>query len=108
MHLAIAKLHIKPGFLLIDGNRFYQYHKIPHQTIIGGDGKFLSIAAASILAKTHRDAYMEKIHDEFPQYNWLNNKGYGTKEHGRAIENHGLCNHHRKSFNIHPKLPALF
>jgi ribonuclease HII len=108
MHLAIAQLGVLPGFLLIDGNRFYPYKKIPHQCIVGGDGKFLSIAAASILAKTHRDAYMEKIHEEFPQYNWLNNKGYGTKEHRNAIENYGLCQYHRKSFNILPNQTILF
>lgn len=103
MHLAIEQLKIKPEFLLIDGNRFLPYKKIPHVCIVKGDGKYASIAAASILAKTYRDAYMEKIHIQFPQYGWKKNKGYGTLEHRMAIETNGLCVHHRKSFNISPK-----
>lgn len=103
MHLAIDQLKIQPEFLLIDGNRFMPYKKIPHTCIVKGDGKYASIAAASILAKTYRDAYMEKIHAAFPQYGWKKNKGYGTLEHRMAIETNGLCVHHRKSFNISPK-----
>ncbi len=100
MHLALAKLCVKPKFLLIDGNRFTPYKKIPHQCIIKGDGIFASIAAASILAKTHRDEMMKRLHEEFPQYNWKQNKAYGTAEHRKAIELYGLCKYHRKSFNI--------
>ncbi len=102
MHKAIGQLKLVPEFLLIDGNRFITYPKIPHICIVKGDGKFASIAAASILAKTHRDAYMEKLHQQFPQYGWNRNKGYGTLEHRIGIEKNGLCIHHRKSFNIVP------
>lgn len=108
MHLAIKQLTIKPAFLLIDGNRFQQYLQIPHQCIIKGDGKFASIAAASILAKTHRDAYMKKLHKKFPAYNWASNKGYGTLDHRNAIAEIGLCKYHRKSFSILPKEQGLF
>ena len=102
MHLAIDQLKIKPEFLLIDGNRFIPYKKIPHNCIVKGDGKFASIAAASILAKTYRDDFMKNLHKEFPQYNWQKNKGYGTLEHRNAIELYGLSTYHRKSFNIFP------
>ncbi|MEI6264880.1 MAG: ribonuclease HII [Sphingobacteriia bacterium] len=102
MHKAIGQLKLLPEFLLIDGNRFIAYPKIPHICIVKGDGKYASIAAASILAKTHRDAYMEKLHQQFPQYGWNRNKGYGTLEHRIGIEKNGLCIHHRKSFNILP------
>lgn len=108
MHLAISKLSITPNFLLIDGNRFYPYKKIPHQCIIKGDGKFASIAAASILAKTARDEYMTKINQEYPNYGWQKNKGYGTLEHRKAIEQFGLSPYHRTSFNILPKQMKLF
>ena len=107
MHLAIDQLKVKPAYLLIDGNRFIAYKKIPHLCIVKGDGKYASIAAASILAKTHRDAYMEKIHAQFPQYGWNRNKGYGTEEHRIAIANNGLCIYHRKSFNIVPTQISL-
>lgn len=107
MHSALNKLKIKPAFLLIDGNRFKPYNQIPHQCIIKGDGKYASIAAASILAKTYRDEYMKKIHADFPQYGWDKNKGYGTAVHRNAIEQFGLCIHHRKSFNIQPGKPLL-
>jgi len=100
MHLAIKKLKTQPEFLLIDGHMFYKYRKIPHQCVIRGDGIYASIAAASILAKTYRDEYMQKLHTEYPQYNWYNNKGYGTAEHRRGIAAHGLCPYHRKSFQI--------
>lgn len=103
MHLCIDQLKNKPGFLLIDGNRFKPYQNIPHQCIIKGDGKYASIAAASILAKTYRDEFMQKIHLAFPQYGWDKNKGYGTAVHRKAIDNFGLCSHHRKSFNILPE-----
>lgn len=102
MHLSVKQLKQLPEFLLIDGNRFKAYGKIPHQCIIKGDGKYTSIAAASILAKTYRDAFMQKIHAEFPQYGWDKNKGYGTATHRNAIEQYGLCLHHRMSFNIQP------
>nr|WP_294905452.1 ribonuclease HII [uncultured Lacibacter sp.] len=109
MHLALDLLKKRPQLLLIDGNRFIQYKRIPHRTFIKGDGRFASIAAASILAKTYRDEYMLQLHHQFPQYNWQKNKGYGTEEHRKAIEVHGLCEHHRKSFNIDPlKVQELF
>lgn len=100
MHLAIDQLKPKPELLLIDGNRFIPYPFTPHQCIIRGDGKYASIAAASILAKTHRDQYMKQLHEEFPQYGWDRNKGYGTLAHRTAIEEYGLCKYHRKSFAI--------
>lgn len=108
MHLAIASLQTPPQFLAIDGNKFYNYPLIPHQTIIKGDGLYANIAAASILAKTYRDQFMCKIHEEFPEYDWLNNKGYGTINHRNAIEKYGLCKYHRKSFNILPLQTKLF
>ncbi|MEI9807295.1 MAG: ribonuclease HII [Bacteroidota bacterium] len=108
MHLALDKLRKRPSFLLIDGNRFTPYKKLQHQCIVQGDGIYASIAAASILAKTYRDAYMKQLHKEFPHYNWERNKGYGTEEHRNAIAAHGLCRHHRKSFNILPKQISLF
>ena len=103
MHLALDKLNRQPELLLIDGNRFITYKNMPHHCIVEGDGKFASIAAASILAKTYRDDYMKNVHAEFPHYNWEKNKGYGTLEHRNAIAIHGLCKYHRKSFNILPK-----
>lgn len=108
MHLAIDQLHKRPGLLLIDGNRFIPYQKIPHQCFVKGDGRFASIAAASILAKTYRDEYMYRIHEEFPQYGWNKNKGYGTAVHRKAIEEHGLCRFHRKSFRLLPAQKELF
>ncbi|MDE3124142.1 MAG: ribonuclease HII [Bacteroidota bacterium] len=102
MHRAIAQLSLQPDLLLIDGNRFKPYPGIPHQCIVKGDGKFAAIAAASILAKTHRDAYMQALHHQFPQYNWQKNKGYGTAEHRKAIMQYGLCKYHRQSFAIAP------
>lgn len=100
MHIAIEGLEKEPEFLLIDGNRFYPYKNIKHETIIKGDGKFLSIAAASVLAKTFRDEYMEKIHNEFPQYGWDKNKGYPTYFHKTAILKYGITPYHRRSFNL--------
>ncbi len=102
MHLAIEQLDPIPQLLLIDGNRFRPYRNIPHHCMIKGDGRYASIAAASILAKTYRDEYMRQLHEEYPMYGWGNNKGYGTLEHRIAIEKHGLCKYHRKSYNILP------
>jgi ribonuclease HII len=103
MHLALDQLKPKPRLLLIDGNRFTRYRRIPHRCIVKGDSLFASIAAASILAKTWRDEYMRGLHTEFPHYGWENNKGYGTPEHRDAIERFGLCKYHRRSFNILPE-----
>jgi ribonuclease HII len=100
MHIAIETLETEPQFLLIDGNRFYPYKTIKHKTIIKGDGIFFSIAAASVLAKTFRDEFMEKIHYEFPEYGWNMNKGYPTSFHRAAILKHGITLYHRKSFNL--------
>jgi ribonuclease HII len=102
MHLSVEQLTTRPEFLLIDGNRFKAYANIPHQCIVKGDGKYASIAAASILAKTYRDEFMQKIHADFQHYGWDKNKGYGTVSHRNAIDEFGLCSHHRKSFNIQP------
>jgi ribonuclease HII len=102
MHLALDGLKEKPGLLLIDGNRFTPYQQIPHHCIVKGDAIYASIAAASILAKTWRDEYMRRLHDEFPHYRWDSNKGYGTAVHREAIEKFGICKYHRKSFNILP------
>ena len=103
MHLSIDNLHKTPEFIIVDGNKFKPYKNIPHETIIKGDGKYLSIAAASVLAKTHRDLYMEKIHEEFPMYNWKQNKGYPTKEHRAAIKKYGITKYHRKTFRLLPE-----
>ena len=100
MHLAIEQLKKNPELLIIDGNRFNTYQNIPHHCIIKGDGKYASIAAASILAKTYRDAYMLELHQTFPMYGWDKNKGYGTLVHRNAISEFGITNYHRKSFNI--------
>ncbi len=108
VHLALDKLKKRPKFILMDGNRFKQYRKIKHECIIKGDGIYASIAAASILAKTARDAYMKKLHKEFPHYNWKSNKGYGTAEHRAAIDQHGLCRYHRHSFNIMNMQMSMF
>jgi ribonuclease HII len=99
MHLAIEKLTTKAKYLIIDGNRFTKYKRIPHQCIIQGDGEYASIAAASILAKTYRDDFMRNLHPDFPQYKWNTNKGYGTLEHRKAIEQFGLTPYHRRSFH---------
>jgi ribonuclease HII len=103
MHGSISLLETTPNFIIVDGNKFKPYKMIPHKTIIKGDSKYLSIAAASILAKTYRDEYMEKIHDEFPMYNWKQNKGYPTKEHRAAIKKYGVTKYHRKSFRLLPE-----
>jgi ribonuclease HII len=108
MHKAIKKLKTQPELLLIDGHMFYKYKKIPHQCVIRGDGIYASIAAASILAKTYRDEYMQQLHLLYPQYNWYNNKGYGTPEHRRGIAAHGLCPYHRRSFNLESAQLEIF
>ena len=100
MHRAIAQLKIIPEHLLIDGNRFTQFGSVPHTTVIEGDGKYLNIAAASILAKTYRDDYMDNLHEKYPAYNWIKNKGYGTKQHRAAIMEFGITKHHRKTFRL--------
>lgn len=100
MHRAIDQLKVRPQHLLVDGNRFKKYQDIPHTTVVKGDGKYLSIAAASILAKTYRDDYMNRLHEEFPCYGWNRNKGYPTKEHRAAIAEHGTTPYHRLSFNL--------
>ena len=103
MHMALDQLNKVPKFIIVDGNRFKNYKGIPSECIIKGDGKYLSIAGASVLAKTHRDAYMEKIHDEFPMYNWKQNKGYPTKQHRDAIRKFGITKYHRRSFRQLPE-----
>lgn len=108
MHRAIDGLKIRPQHLLIDGNRFTPYHDTPHTCIVKGDGKMMSIAAASILAKTHRDEFMVKIGERYPQYNWKKNKGYPTKDHRKAIEEFGSCEYHRKTFQLLDRQLSLF
>lgn len=103
MHRALDQFKTTPTSLLIDGNRFLPYKDIPHHCIIKGDGKYLSIAAASVLAKTHRDEYMEQLAQKYPVYEWSKNKGYPTKAHRNAIRHHGSCEHHRKSFRLLPE-----
>lgn len=103
MHRAIEGLAHTPEFIAVDGNRFKAFQKIPFECVVKGDGKFLHIAAASILAKTYRDEYMAGLHEEFPQYNWKQNKGYPTLEHREAIRNHGITTFHRKSFRLLPE-----
>jgi ribonuclease HII len=103
MHKSIEQLNPIPEFIIVDGNKFKPYKTIPFETIIKGDGKFMSIAAASVLAKTYRDEYMTKIHEEFPMYNWKQNKGYPTKEHREAIKKYGITKYHRKAFRLLPE-----
>lgn len=100
MHRALDGLSVRPQAIIIDGNRFKPYAALPYTTIVKGDGKYLSIAAASILAKTFRDDYMDALAAEYPQYDWLSNKGYPTKRHREAIRQHGITPYHRKSFNL--------
>lgn len=99
MHRALDQLSTRPAFIIVDGNRFRPYHELPHATIVKGDGKYLSIAAASILAKTYRDDYMLRLHQECPYYGWDHNAGYPTREHREGIRQHGLSPYHRRSFN---------
>lgn len=108
MQRAVRRLSIKPEFLLIDGNRFKPFDGYRHQCIVKGDGKFASIAAASVLAKTYRDEYMRKLAEQYPQYGWERNMGYPTKEHIAAIIEHGYTPHHRKSFHLKQLEPTLF
>ena len=100
MHRALDQLKVRPEAIIVDGNRFKKYKDLPHTTIVKGDGKYLSIAAASILAKTYRDDYMNKLAEECPQYDWLSNKGYPTKKHREAIRQFGITPYHRKSYNL--------
>lgn len=108
MHMAVGQLTVQPEFLLIDGNRFTPYPGIPHCCFVKGDGRFAAIAAASILAKTYRDAYMRDLHDRFPQYGWSHNKGYPTAFHREAIRLHGASVYHRRSFRLLRDQPELF
>jgi ribonuclease HII len=108
MHRAIDQLRTRPEALLIDGNRFTPYPGLPHTCMIKGDGRFRSIAAASILAKTHRDALMAALHEAYPHYGWAVNKGYPTADHRAAILAHGPCEHHRRSFRLLPEQMELF
>ena len=100
MHRALDQLKVRPEAIIVDGNRFKKYQDLPHTTIVKGDGKYLSIAAASILAKTYRDDYMNDLAKEYPQYDWLSNKGYPTKKHRDAIRQFGITPYHRKSYNL--------
>jgi ribonuclease HII len=100
MHRALDQLKVRPEAVIVDGNRFKKYNDLPHTTIVKGDGKYLSIAAASILAKTYRDDYMNRLAEEYPQYDWLSNKGYPTKKHREAIRQYGITPYHRKTFNM--------
>lgn len=100
MHLAVKSLSVPPQLLLIDGNRFTPYRRVPHQCIVGGDGKYASIAAASVLAKTYRDDFMQSLHLRYPHYNWAQNKGYATKDHQTALSRFGPCRYHRQSFRL--------
>ncbi|HRE39216.1 MAG TPA: ribonuclease HII [Chitinophagaceae bacterium] len=108
MHRALDQLKAKPQLLLVDGNRFIKYKRTPHRCIVKGDATFTSIAAASILAKTYRDEYMLQLHEEFPHYDWLNNKGYGTANHIKAMEQYGQCKYHRKTFLVKSIQADLF
>lgn len=103
MHRALDRLSVVPEYLLIDGNRFKKYKEIAHACIIKGDGKYQSIAAASILAKTYRDDYMKELHAQIPVYGWVQNKGYPTKKHRESIMEHGISVHHRRTFNLYDK-----
>ena len=103
MQQSISKLSTKPAYIIVDGNRFKPVKNIPHTCIVQGDAKYMSIAAASVLAKTYRDAYMDKIHNEFPMYNWKQNKGYPTPEHRDAIRKYGTTKYHRMSFRLLPE-----
>jgi ribonuclease HII len=103
MHLALNKLKLTPGFIAVDGNRFKTYKNIPHECVIKGDGKYLNIAAASVLAKTYRDDFMKKLDLDHPQYQWKKNKGYPTLAHREGIQKYGISEHHRTSFQLLPK-----
>lgn len=100
MHRALDQLKLRPEYIIVDGNKFKKYRDLPHTTIVKGDGKYLSIAAASILAKTYRDDYMDGLAEKYPQYDWKNNKGYPTKKHREAIKEFGITPFHRRSYNL--------
>jgi len=100
MHRALDQLNLRPEYIIVDGNRFKKYQDIPYSTIVKGDGTYLSIAAASVLAKTYRDDYMNELAEQYPQYDWKNNKGYPTKKHRTAIKEYGITPFHRKSYNL--------
>lgn len=102
MHKSIEKLEVTPEYIIVDGNKFHPFKKTPHKTIVKGDAKYMSIAAASVLAKTYRDDYMQKIAKEFPHYFWQKNKGYPTKQHREGIKEHGITKYHRKTFRLLP------
>lgn len=109
MHRALDQLQVRPEFIIVDGNKFFPYGTTPHQTIVKGDGKYESIAAASILAKTYRDDYMQKLHEEFPFYGWDHNAGYPTILHREGIRRHGCSPYHRRSYKLLPEdEPTLF
>ena len=108
MNIATSQLKLKPEFLAIDGNRFVSHSGLPFRCIVKGDGKYANIAAASVLAKTHRDEYMMRLHEEFPMYGWDSNKGYPTKKHRLAVREYGLSPYHRKTFNCDPAQLELF
>lgn len=108
MHLALDTLPVQPEYIVIDGNYFIAYKQIPHSCVVKGDAIYANIAAASILAKTYRDDYMMQLHEQYPQYHWIANKGYGTLEHRIAMEKYGLSEHHRRSFKLHNAQLNLF
>ena len=108
MHRALDQLTLRPEAVIVDGNRFKPYHELPYTTVVKGDGKYLSIAAASILAKTYRDDYMDTLAQEYPQYGWLSNKGYPTQKHRAAIKTHGITPYHRRSFTLLPPEELTF
>jgi len=108
MHRALDQLSLRPEFILVDGNRFKKYQSLPHECMVKGDGRFFSIAAASILAKTYRDEYMDNLAVEFPQYDWLNNKGYPTVKHREAVLKHGFSPYHRRTFKVSDPQLSIF
>lgn len=108
MHIAITELAVKPQFLIIDGNSFPKYKRMPHKCIVDGDAQYASIAAASILAKTYRDDFMKQLHNKYKRYKWASNKGYATKEHQAALKKYGPCRYHRRSFRLDYSQPLLF
>jgi ribonuclease HII len=108
MHRALDQLSLRPEFILVDGNRFKKYQDTPHECMVKGDGRYFSIAAASILAKTYRDEYMEQLAAEFPQYDWLNNKGYPTAKHREAVLKHGFSPYHRRTFKVSDPQLSIF
>jgi len=108
MHRALDQLTLRPEFILVDGNRFKKYQEIPHECMVKGDGRYFSIAAASILAKTYRDEYMDNLAAEFPQYDWLNNKGYPTVKHREAVLKHGFSPYHRRTFKVSDPQLSIF